>query len=235
MVPAEEKKKKVTKKLVVEETSVPEAPIEAVIKEDLPKEEIEEELKEEEKAEPEKRSVLLPPEEEKEEKTEPEPEEEPSEEKDSKISLIWVVVLALFIIASLVGGGILVFRAGVEKGKLEAGGVSQTAIPTPTPVSSPASEVKRENLKIQVLNGTGKAGVAAAAKEYLEGVGYKNVEIGNADTSDFTETEISIKNSKKDYLEILKSDLSKKYTISETIKTLSEGSEFDTTVTIGSR
>ncbi|MBI4157744.1 LytR C-terminal domain-containing protein, partial [Candidatus Woesebacteria bacterium] len=79
------------------------------------------------------------------------------------------------------------------------------------------------------------AGVAASAKEYLEGLGYKDVGVGNASSSDFTETEISIKDTKKDYLETLKSDLSKKYAVSAEAETLSSSSEFDTTVTIGSK
>lgn len=238
MAPAEDSKKRV-KKLVVEETSVPEAPVEAVITEDLPKEEVEEEVKEVEeeiKEAPVKRSVILPPEIKEKDTAKASLSEENSDEKDSKVNTVWVILLALFIIVSLVGGGILVFRAGVEKGKLEAGGTpNETFSPTETASPSAAPSVKREDLKIQVLNGTGKAGVAATAQEYLEGLGYKNVEIGNASSSDFTETEISIKDSKKDYLETLKSDLAENYTVSSEIKTLSSTNEFDTTVTIGSK
>lgn len=247
MAPAEGKKK--IKKLVVEETSAPEAPIEAIIEEDLPKEEVEkieeteevaediqEEPKEEVKETPVKRSVLLPKDiEEKNQRKTSFTEENPDSD-DSKVNTFWVIALALFIIASLVGGGILVFRAGVEKGKLEAGSTTQgTPAPSESAAPSASPEVKREDLKIQVLNGTGKAGVAASAKEYLEGLGYKDVETGNASSSDFTETEIAVKDSKKAYLETLKADLSKEYTVSATTKTLSSSSEFDTTVTIGSK
>lgn len=241
MAPAEENKKRV-KKLVVEETSAPQAPVEAVIEEDLPegealevKENEEEETKEEPKETPAKRSVILPPE--VDEKSSPKTSftEESQDSKDSKVNTFWVILLALFIIASLVGGGVLVFRAGVEKGKLEVGGGQPTSSPTGAATPTAAPEVKREELKIQVLNGTGKAGVAASAKEYLEGLGYKDVGVGNASSSDFTETEISIKDTKKDYLETLKSDLSKKYAVSAEAETLSSSSEFDTTVTIGSK
>lgn len=237
MAPAEGTKKRV-KKLVVEETSVPETPVEAVIPEDLSQEEESkevEEVKEEVQETPVKKSVILPPD--IIEKASPKAtfSSDGEDDKDTKVNTIWVILLALFIIVSLVGGGVLVFRAGVEKGKLEATTTQPTASPTGTVAPSATPEVKREDLKIQVLNGTGKAGVAAAAKEYLEGLGYKNVEVGNASSSNFTETEISIKDTKKDYLETLKTDLSKKYTVSAATKTLSSGSEFDTTVTIGSK
>lgn len=226
-MPDDEKKK--VKKLVVEETSVlePEAGQEQEIKSepgseragDPPSLKLREGKAEQELEEPDKESLLIPKEEKK--------------SRPGTVSFFWVIFLALFIIASLVVGGTLIFRAGVEKGRLEAGGVPNE-LPAPTPaVATPSAEVKREDLKIQVLNGTGKAGVAAIAKEYLEGLGYKDVEAGNADTSDFEETEISIKDSKKDYLTILTGDLSEKYQLSETAKTLSNANDFDAVITIG--
>ena len=257
-MPDEEKKKK--RKLVVEETS----PAEPIVEAEIPAEAAEEpseEIKEPEVQEPEireeveekpqrgspedtsrgpvgsegtppgetpKKSILIPTDE------AAGPEGKNTEDADSKVSNFWVILLALFIIASLAGGGILVFRAGVEKGKLESGNpVESIASSSPTPAASPATEVKREEIKVQVLNGTGKAGIAATAKDYLEGLGYKDVEAGNADSSGFTETVISIKDAKKNYLETLKSDLAEKYEVSAAASTLSSGSDFDAVVTVG--
>ena len=158
------------------------------------------------------------------------------QEKDSKVSGFWVFALAIFIIASLIGGGALIFKAGVEKGKLESQSTPQAlSSPTAEPSTSPTSEIKREDVKLQVLNGTGQAGVAASAKEYLEGLGYKDVAVGNASASDFTETEISIKDDKKGFSETLKTDLAKEYEVAATAKTLSSGSDFDAVITIGSK
>lgn len=258
-MPEEEKKKK--RKLVVEETSASEPVIEAEIPEEetsgqldsvatgqLDNETTEEVMDEEkseesrtEEAEEEKeviapkkespkKSILIPMDE-----KELGSRDKGREGEDSKVSAFWVFALVLFIIASLVGGGVLIFKAGVEKGKLEAGATPESAATTtPSPTASSSVEVKREDLKVQVLNGTGKAGVAGAAKEYLEGLDYKDVETGNADSSDFSETVISIKDAKKDFLETLKTDLAKKYKVSASTSTLSSGSDFDAVVTVGS-
>ncbi len=245
MAPADEKKKR-TKKLVVEETSA-EAPTEAVFSEEVSEVTVEPVEKSEDsesfdsaedlgpvetetKKEEPQESILIPKVKERKEKV----VIQNLETKDSKVSIFWVILLALFIIASLIGGGILVFRAGVEKGKLEATRTPNEAqSPTPTPSATAAAEVKREDLKAQVLNGTGKAGVAASAKDYLEGLGYKDVGTGNAETSDFEETVISIKDSKKDYVETLRKDLSAKYTVATVVKTISSGADFDAVITIG--
>lgn len=246
-MPEEEGKKK-KRKLVVEETSVPEPVFEAEIPAEEPTVEAEEpEVKEETasvesdstsasqeepvtpKKEAPKKSILIPVDE-----KEPEGETKKTEGDDSKISTFWVIALVFFIIASLVGGGVLIFKAGVEKGRLEAGATpTAQATATPAATATPLTEVKREDLKLQVLNGTGKAGVAAAAKEYLEGLGYKDVKAGNAASSDFSETVISIKDSKKDFLETLKADLAKKYKVSASTSTLSSGSDYDAVVTLG--
>lgn len=52
---------------------------------------------------------------------------------------------------------------------------------TPTPVIIEAVKLKREDIKIQVLNGSDIAGQASKLKDQLEALGFNNVEIGNAD------------------------------------------------------
>ena len=73
----------------------------------------------------------------------------------------------------------------------------------------------------------------ARRKELLEGLGYKDIAIANADSFDFEKTEISIKEGKKDYLDMLTNDLSDCYRVLEETKTLDEESEFDAVVVIG--
>ena len=66
---------------------------------------------------------------------------------------------------------------------------------TPTPIvqtsSTPTPEpVKKEDIQIQIYNGTGIPGEAALLKTRLEKLGYENIETANADSKDFTAAEV---------------------------------------------
>jgi hypothetical protein len=94
-------------------------------------------------------------------------------------------------------------------------------------------ELKREELKLQVLNGRGVSGTAAEARDYLESLGYREMEIGNADLFDYETTEVSIKKDKDNYADLLREDLAEKYVISEKRGILEAENEFDAIVVIG--
>jgi len=66
-----------------------------------------------------------------------------------------------------------------------------------------------------------------------EGLGYEDIEAGNADSYDYEATEIYIKADKEDYLSLLTEDLSKGYTLAEEALTLDEDREFDVVVMVG--
>ena len=82
-------------------------------------------------------------------------------------------------------------------------------VPSPTPlaIATPVPVFERKDFKIQVLNGSGVAGLAGKAKDKLEALGYPEVTVGNADSKDYTETEVSIKKSKSDFIAEIKKDL----------------------------
>ena len=61
--------------------------------------------------------------------------------------------------------------------------------PTETPTPTPG--VKKETISIEVLNGTGIAGEAGKVKTLLSGLGYKEIEAGNAEAYDYEATEVS--------------------------------------------
>ena len=116
-----------------------------------------------------------------------------------------------------------------------------TLAPSATPKPSGASVnsvdratgLDRAKLSIHVLNGTGETGVAKKASDFLEGLGYNVVQIGNADTSDFTSTEIQIVSGKDDYIALLKKDLSANYTVGKTSGTPPADEKADAVVIIG--
>jgi len=100
--------------------------------------------------------------------------------------------------------------------------------------SSPANDLKKTDITIRVENGAGVPGVAAKARDFLNGLGYKVAEIGNADESDRQTTLIKIKPSKADYKNMLIEDMKKTYQVSLE-DTLSDTSAFDVVVIVGAK
>lgn len=108
------------------------------------------------------------------------------------------------------------------------------ATTTPAVVTStPKVGTERGQVALQVLNGSGTVGAASDIKDFLEGLGYKGVAVGNANRSDYDETKISVKDTKKALLQMLAADLGKKVSVSTAASTLSETSSYDAIVTLG--
>ncbi len=62
-----------------------------------------------------------------------------------------------------------------------------TPTPTsvPTPIATPTPAVNKKELEIEILNGSGVAGVASTLKTLLEGKGYTVAGTGNAKNYDY--------------------------------------------------
>jgi len=177
----------------------------------------------------------------------PEPEVKPEPESESvvepemvveeeKSSYLWIIIPTALLVGALVGG-LITYFSGISK--LPETNSSPSPVASISPEASatpePKVEVDRSKISLQVLNGSGISGFAGKAKTYLEGLGYKDVMAGNAVTSDFTDTVISVKESKKELLEIIKTDLSKNYKVAEKTETLSASSKYDFVITLGSK
>lgn len=161
---------------------------------------------------------------------------------DDRRAYLWLAISFLLGLGLGIGVGYLIWGrapSAVSIKTVPAVNVSPTLVPKVTVVPSPATvtatpgSLSKAVLKIEVLNGTGGKGVAAAAKELLTTAGYPNVTAGNAETEDYTQTEISIKNSKNAYLDGLKKDLAGKYTIAGKVTVLAESNKYDVIITIG--
>ena len=142
------------------------------------------------------------------------------------------MVVPVILLIAAAAAGVFIYQLGVSRGKQMQQEETPVAQPTATP-TPPAPTLKRADLKVQVLNGAGVAGTASSAQEFLEGLGYEDIDTDNADSFDFEETEIAIKEDKEKYVELLNDDLLKKYVVSKTIKTLPEDSKYDVVITIG--
>ena len=119
---------------------------------------------------------------------------------------------------------------------------SETPAPTPkpTPIPTPsanpvdkATGLDRSKINVLIQNGSGEAGVASKASDYLKGLGYDVASTGNADNYDYTNVMIQVKSDKSDYLALLKKDLGFNYTIGSSSSDLPDSSTEDALVIIG--
>ncbi len=209
-----ESKKKV---VVVEEIETP--------KEESKQEEVkQEELKQEEKPQSESQQIIGS-------------ESEVATDED-KPNYLWIIIPTALLVGALVGG-LITYFSGISK--LSDGNTLPSPVATikpdtePIPTASPSSSFKRSDIKLQVLNGSGISGLAGKAKTYLEGLGYLDVVVGNASESNLTDTVISVKDSKKEFLETIKSDLVKKYQLAKEAEVLPTSSKYDFVITLGNK
>lgn len=165
-----------------------------------------------------------------------------------------LVIIAVIILAAL-GFGAYTFL-----GSSKAPEVPPTPTPTPfvfptdtpTPPVSPTPEkattpeptvagstidkttgLDRSKLTVTVQNGSGVVGAATKGANVLKGLGYKVVSTSNADNYTYTDVTIQVKAEKKGYAPVLKSDLSKEYTVQSVTSDLSASSSADALVIIG--
>lgn len=132
----------------------------------------------------------------------------------------------------------------IESGPTETPASSSSETPTPTPTPSPtpkpsanpidkATGLDRSKLSVTIQNGSGEAGVAGKASDYLKGLGYDVTSTGNADNYDYTNVTIQVKADKSDYLALLKKDLGFNYTVGNTSSDLSGTASAEAIVIIG--
>lgn len=104
---------------------------------------------------------------------------------------------------------------------------------TPTPVSSEEAELQKEDVKIQVLNGSGVDGQAGKLKDQLAALGYINVEIGNVE-GPMSNAAIVIfsENVAQEFQDEILIELKKTFTSVDT-QQLPEAEGFDVVITTG--
>lgn len=148
------------------------------------------------------------------------------------------ILVTVVLILALIGGGYFLYQNFLKNGG-ETDNPKGTVVPveegqsSPTPTPTPEVELDRAELKVQVLNGSGTPGMAGKAQEHLEGLGYQDIDTGNADDYDYKETVIAIKPSKEKYLGLITKDLAEEYTVASETEELDEDSDFDVVITVG--
>lgn len=144
---------------------------------------------------------------------------------------VWIFVYTLIILGALAAGYFIYNTGTAPRGEVER---EIATAPSPTMTSeTQAPELDRSELTIQILNGAGEPGVASTAQEYLENLGYEVSEIGNAESFDYEETVVSLKEVRSEFEELLIDDLGENYVVSDEVETLDEDSDYDAVITIG--
>lgn len=149
--------------------------------------------------------------------------------------------LWLLVILIIIGAMVFAYVRGIGPFAQFAPG-TKISSPGPTsnageasPVASAATEIDKASAKIRVLNGTGKAGVAASAKDYIQGKGYVVASIGNAANNNFVQTVIRFKETFKNFEQAVTGDLSDKYSIKVSTDDLEATDSADIEITIGTQ
>ena len=164
------------------------------------------------------------------------------EPKKSRGIFKWII--ALIVIAVIIFGGIYLLKnnpfGGSDSGasptpETLSSFATPKSTPTPTPTSTPeASPKPKSEVKIEILNGTGKAGEASYLKEKLEGIGYSDIEAANSDTQDEVRTTFSFdKDLSDEYVAEITKELESIYTDVRVRR--SSLDEFDVSILTGPR
>ena len=116
--------------------------------------------------------------------------------------VILALGIALFFAYSMIFGGESSDRF-VKEDEEKAELISQDNSPTPT-----IQEKAKDDLVVSILNGSGRVGVAGELKELFEEAGFAPPDTGNADSYDYTKTEVYFSTAvsgeiKKEVLDIL--------------------------------
>lgn len=145
----------------------------------------------------------------------------------------FAVAILLAIIALCLGVIVWYFWANFNKDKGQSVNhnhvISFPAV-SPTPLSSPAIG---EELKVEVLNGSGVSGQASEVAKNLEDAGFKDVATSNAPDADGKQTTTEFKKAVPSDLKQKVIDVLKKDFTNIVSKQASESADFDIIITTG--
>lgn len=126
----------------------------------------------------------------------------PKRKSGMKKFIIWLAVIAVLALAA---GWIAttVFKSGEGEVK-----ITQDS-PSPVPVVTPPPEQKleRSEWSLEVLNGSGVSGLAKKVSDQLTSLGYQVIKVGNADKQNYEKSQIFVKDSLKDKLDLVIADI----------------------------
>jgi hypothetical protein len=107
-----------------------------------------------------------------------------------------------------------------------------TPSPIPLPTATPTPAIKKDVIKVKILNGSGTPGKAGDVKTVMKEKGYQDIVTGNANTFDFALTEIAVKKGNEHVATSIKTELAD-YAKDAKVTTLADKETADVVVTVG--
>ena len=159
---------------------------------------------------------------------------------------IVVIILSIFILLAAAGGGWYFFMRDDQSGSmLEEKSPVEEKMEEASKEASKTVEASNEAMveekldladyDIKILNGSGTAGEAGVVEGLLEGAGFEGMDTGNADTYDYTDTEIQLKKkTPKGVYSAIEESLSGDYNVSKG-DSLDADADYDVVVIVGQR
>lgn len=160
--------------------------------------------------------------------------------KKSPWGFFVLVALGAFIVGLAIIAGGSYFLSGFDTNKIADIKLPALSQATPTPTTAPSAtptpeEVDLSAYEIRVLNGSGISGEAATLRTQLEDAEFVVDSVGNADTSDYTKTEVFAKGEVSEaYLNALIKELQTTYEVNSVTETLDDSESVDVEIIIGS-
>lgn len=130
-----------------------------------------------------------------------------AEKSTNKPKAFMIFLFVVLLIAAVVGGLYVLGNSQKSASNTAAPTQAPTEEPLPTDAPTPSIELKKGDLRVSVLNGSGVAGAANSTASTLRALGYSVVSTGNADRFDYTGITIKVKKEKSDFSDLLKKDI----------------------------
>ncbi len=156
-----------------------------------------------------------------------------SEKSTNKKPLAIFLVILLLIAAGVGGLYFLGSSRGAESQNAAVPTQSPTDPPLPTTVPVVEKELKRSELEVGVLNGSGIAGAANSTAATLRTLGYVVASTGNADKFDYTGITIKVKKGSSDFMDLLEKDLTASASAASVSASIDDSIPTDAQVIIG--
>ncbi|MBI2268444.1 MAG: LytR C-terminal domain-containing protein [Candidatus Blackburnbacteria bacterium] len=157
--------------------------------------------------------------------------------KSGKGRVVATIVVILIALGAIVGGSFFYYTQKTQNAN--GGPTEEAGNTTPSPVEATPTPEETGNIDFseysaQVLNGSGIGGEAGKVEALLEKAGMEDIKTGNAKTYDFTDTEVQVAaDSPTGLYEAVQKALVG-YSVKKGVD-LSEDSEFDMIITVGSK
>jgi len=158
------------------------------------------------------------------------------EKNPSKLTVLLIIIPLLLFSSIFVTSAII--KNNLKKQLQSPNNLVSTSIYSTKAIASPTPPEKKpnnnkEDIAIELINGSGIDETSNEIKEYLESIGYEGISISDSHQDEEMISLIKVKKSNEDYLELFLNDLDKKIDNPNTETSLEEDYSYDISIIIG--